>query len=102
MSTDFDIFGRITARSVEPTHFPTPSDPLSVDPAQERYDAVPSPEYAGKYKIKLQNHLPIRRISKGARVIPAEVGDTCIISFSTGKVILWAITEGLPFREACP
>jgi hypothetical protein len=97
MSTDFDIFGRKTARSIEPS-----GSPPRVDPALERYDAVPSPQYAGQYKIKLTNHLPIRRISAGAGIIPAEVGDTCIISFANGKIILWAITEGIPFREACP
>lgn len=98
MSGDFDIFGRITRRSVEPSANPaTPG----VDPLQERYDAIPSPQYASDYKIKFTNMLPQRRISVGARVMPAEVGDPCIMS-KRGGVFILMVFEGVAFVEACP
>lgn len=95
---DFDIFGRITRRSVEPSTNPaTPG----VDPTQERYDAVPSPQYASDYKLKFTNMLPQRRISVGSRVIPAEVGDPCIMS-KRGSLLILTVFEGIPFVESCP
>lgn len=90
--------GIIRARSVEPTNFPTPNDPLSVDPLQEKYDAVAVNTHD---VVVLTGHLPIRRISKGARIVPAEIGDPCTITFNGKDYFLFPYTEGIPFREAC-
>lgn len=101
-SADFDIPGRVTKRYVEPTNFPTASDPLSVDPAVCTYDIVPAPQFSSRYQFKLTAHLPKRRISKGARIIPAEVGDPCWISRAGANIFAVMLTEGIPMREACP
>lgn len=88
----------ITARTVEPVAFPTASDPLSVDPLAERYSgfAINSSEPAS-----FTAELPKRRISVGARVVPAEIGDPCRLVFINGVPFLH-VHEGIPFREACP
>lgn len=101
-ASDIDIVGRVVRRYGDPVPFPTASDPLSIDPANCTYDIVPSPQYAGRYAIYLQNFLPLRRISRGCRIIPAEPGDSCDISVSGGKVTVTMRTEAIPFREACP
>jgi hypothetical protein len=41
---------------------------------------------------------PTRRISNGARVIPAQVGDPCDIYLINGRVTLW-VMEGINFKE---
>lgn len=95
-STDFDIFGRITKR------YTTLAGDGTSDPLLTRYDVVPAPRTRPQMSLKLPNHLPIRRISKGARIIPAEEGDPCIISRRANLFVVWAFTEGVPFVEACP
>lgn len=103
MNPDFTIFksydGIITARTVEPVAFPTSSDPVSVDPTAEKYNAI---AVNTDDVLTLTQHLPIRRISKGCRIIPAEVGDPCTITLNGKDVFLFAYTEGIPFKEACP
>jgi hypothetical protein len=94
-----NYWGTITARSVEPT-----GTPPSVDPLLCRYTARADEQATsddGRVSLVLTNHLPIRRISSGANIIPAEVGDPCLIQVRGSKVFLWAITEGVPFAEAC-
>lgn len=95
--TNFDLFksydGIITARSIEPS-----GTPPSVDPAQERYNAI---AINTRDAVVLTNHLPKRRISQGARVIPAEVGDPCTIVFNGVDTFLF-VMEGIPHIEACP
>lgn len=83
----------ITARTVEPT-----GTPPSVDPALEKYDAV---AVNTADQVRVVQRLPDRRISFGARVIPANVGDPCKIKKVGGNVFLY-VTEGIPFVEACP
>lgn len=90
--------GVITRRYAEPVPFPTPADPPSVDPLQCPYDAV---AINTRDAVKIVNERPKRRISIGARVIPAEVGDPCKIWFN-GKEMFLQVMEGVPFREACP
>jgi hypothetical protein len=85
--------GIITKRSVEPS-----GATMSVDPLTERYDAV---AVNTKDVVSVTNHLPARRISKGARVIPAEINDPCDITIVNGKTFLFPYTEGVPFVEAC-
>lgn len=88
----------VMKRYVEPVAFPGSSDPLSVDPLTERYDlvAVNTPD-----AVTLANHLPLRRISKGCRIIPAEVGDPCKITFNGDDYFAFMLTEAVPFKEAC-
>lgn len=95
--------GIITRRSVEPAPFPGPGDPPSVDPLQERYDivAINTADVA-----PILNHLPARRISRGARIVPAEVMDPCTIvrvpkAGGGFTLIVHCYTEGIPFKEAC-
>lgn len=95
-STDFDIFGRITKRYV------TLDADGTADPLVTRYDVAQAPRTRPQISLKLPNHLPIRRISKGARIIPAEEGDPCIISRRGSLFVVWAFTEGIPFTEGCP
>jgi len=95
-STDFEIFGTITKRTA------TLDPDGTSDPLTTLYDAVPTGREQPRVAIKLADHLPNRRISKGARIIPAEVGDPCVITYREGKLFLWPFTEGVPFIEACP
>lgn len=68
------------------------------DPAQITYDfIVTDPGVA----LKGVNTMPTRRISVGAKVIPAEENDPCWIVVVNKKLFLHVI-EGLPFVEACP
>lgn len=94
-----NFWGTIISRSVEPS-----GTPPSVDPAACAYTfMLDEPADAGVAQVvgSVSNHLPTRRISVGARIIPAEPGDPCIVSVRGSLVVLWAFTEGLPFEEAC-
>ncbi len=86
--------GIITKRYVEPS-----GTPPSVDPLQEKYDIIAVSTNAN---IQFTNYLPTRRISRGGRIIPAEVGDPCKIVFNGKEFFVHCFTEGLPFIEACP
>lgn len=102
MITNRGHFGVITKRYAEPVPFPNPTSEPSVDPVQCPYDAaVIEP---GVF-IEITNQLPQRRISKGARVIPAEVGDLCIVQVrieAGAERPILIVFEGIPFAEACP
>ena len=77
-----------------------PSGPTqSVDPLLERYDLV---AVNTDDNVQLTNHLPIRRISRGAKIIPAQVGDPAKIVFNGTDYFAFMLTEGIPFREGCP
>jgi hypothetical protein len=41
---------------------------------------------------------PKRRVSKSARIIPAEVGDPCELKIVNGKTFLY-VDEGIAFQE---
>lgn len=96
VSADFDIFATITKR------YATIDPDGSADPLTTKYDAVATGRERPRMGLKLTNHLPARRISSGARIIPAEEGDPCVISYRKGVLFLWPFTEGVPFKEACP
>lgn len=93
-----NYWGTITRRYVEPS-----GTPPRVDPAVCKYDAQADEATTdGRVSLTLTNHLPLRRISSGVGIIPAEVEDPCVISVRGDKVFLFAFTEGVPFAEACP
>ncbi len=96
--TDFSHYrswdGIVTKRYTEPS-----GTPPSVDPATERYDII---AVNTMDNVQLPNHLPLRRISQGARIIPAEVGDPCKITFNGTDHFAFMLTESIPFLEACP
>jgi hypothetical protein len=69
------------------------------DPLTIKYSAAPVD--TGKNNGVITNHLPVRRISKGAMVVAAEVGDPCVIVWVGQKTFLHVFTEGIPFQEAC-
>jgi hypothetical protein len=73
--------------------------PIEGDPLTITYDAmvVDGPM---KGKLKVTNHLPKRRVSKGAMVISADPGDPCEFVVVGDKVFLY-VHEGIPFQEAC-
>ncbi len=68
------------------------------DPTTTKYDAV---AVEPGIQMQLTNHLPKRRISFGAKVIPAEVNDPCDIVVVNGVPFLH-VFEGIPFIESCP
>lgn len=47
------------------------------------------------------NVKPLRRISVGARIVPAEVGDPCQVVYVRGKMFL-EVLEGILFHECEP
>ena len=91
--------GVITKRYAEPVPFPNPTSEPSVDPLQCPYNAVTTEPGV---QIEVVNKLPQRRISKGARVIPAEPGDLCFIHLRHDGTFVLYVFEGIPFAEACP
>lgn len=96
-----NFWGTITARQGVVVALPGGGN--KGDPAQITYNAEANDAPEGTtVTVRLVNHAPKRRISRGAKVIVAEVGDPCIIQMRSDKVYLWAITEGIPFTEACP
>lgn len=96
-----NFWGTITARQGPVT--PITGGGNKGDPALITYNAEGDDFPDGKIlTVRLVNHLPKRRIAKGVFVIVAEVGDPCVIQMRGDKTFLWAITEGIPFKEACP
>lgn len=74
-------------------------NPPRGDPAQITYSfAAVEPGVA----MARAGVLPTRRISAGAFVIPAEVGDPCLAVLYQNDLRLFMLTEGIPFKEACP
>lgn len=51
--------------------------------------------------LVLPQWTPERRISEGAQVLVAKAGDPCIIRVTPSGNVLWMLTEGIPFIEAC-
>ena len=96
-----NFWGTITARQGPVT--PIPGGGNKADPNVITYSAesddIPEGQNVG---VRLVNHAPKRRISRAAKVIVAEVGDPCIIQMRGDQAFLWALTEGIPFVEACP
>ena len=86
--------GIVLKRYVEPT-----VTPPGVDPLTETYDIIAVNTLDS---VSLVNHLPIRRISTGVRIIPAAVGDPCKIVFNGTSYFVFMLTEGIPFVESCP
>lgn len=76
--------------------------PPEGQPTSIRYSAVAIDTMDS---LVITNHLPRRRISQGAEVIAAGVGDVCVIQVNPAapnpddRLILWALTEGIPFEE---
>ena len=73
--------------------------PPEGDPAVITYTAV---AVNTTDQVRLTNHLPTRRISRGAKILVAEPGDPCVIHFFNNAFYLFPLTEGIPFSEACP
>lgn len=95
-----NYWGTITAVYGTTTGTPPMGDPLVI-----RYDVVAdeiTDAEDAKVAMRPRNVLPLRRISRGAKILVAQVGDPCIICVRNGTVFVVAVTEGIPFVEACP
>lgn len=72
--------------------------PPAADPATVLYDyAVVTPGV----RLSRTGVLPIRRISVGAHVVPAEPPDPCEVVIVNQTEYLY-VREGIAFQEACP
>lgn len=97
IANSHSYWGTITARQGAVVALPGGGN--KGDPAVITYSATVDEKGV---VMRIENHSPRRRISRGANVIVAEPGDPCVVQVRGDKVFLWAITEGIPFTEACP
>lgn len=77
----------------------TSGTPPQGDPAVIRYTVAADDPSLG---LVLNNWMPERRIASGVRVLVAKHGDPCVIRVTPTGTVLWMLTEGIPFVEACP